>query len=103
MAIKINGSKQLGLRTISSNVAFGEKITPIILPNGETAAAGSTTGAGIGMGSVDICGLLHHRIRAIASGDYYANAEGKISYCAGLRYLWHGRQQGSRVSVGRCF
>src|SRR5690242_7875510 len=44
--ITATGSSQLGLRTISSNVALGEKNTPVILPNGEIAACGSATGEG---------------------------------------------------------
>src|SRR5690349_3524594 len=44
--IRTVGSSQSGLRTISSNVAVGEKNTPVILPNGEIAACGSATGDG---------------------------------------------------------
>jgi hypothetical protein len=50
---------------MSSKVAFGENSTPVIRPNGEILATGAGSGAGIGMGSVDMRGLLHHRIEDI--------------------------------------
>src|SRR5260221_14665895 len=44
--IRTVGSSQLALRTISSNVALGEKNTPMMRPAGEIAACGSATGEG---------------------------------------------------------
>src|SRR5258708_2567573 len=43
----ITGSSQPDLRTISSNVALGEKKMPKIRPMGEIAGCGSATGAGM--------------------------------------------------------
>jgi len=40
------GATQLGLRTMSSNVAFGEKKTPKIRAIGESEACGSGAGTG---------------------------------------------------------
>src|SRR5579859_4659524 len=45
-----NGSSQLGLRTMSSKVAFGEKKTPMIRPKGLTNACGCACASGIGAG-----------------------------------------------------
>jgi hypothetical protein len=43
----IRGRAQVGFRTMSSKVAFGEKSTPISLPTGEIDACASGTAAGI--------------------------------------------------------
>src|SRR6266852_58919 len=46
-SIRAVGRIQLGLRTISSKVGLGEKKTPRMRPNGEIAACGAATGAGM--------------------------------------------------------
>jgi len=58
--IKIaKGSNQLGFRTMSSKVAFGEKKTPRTRPNGLIVAAGASA---IGAGVVPIEDSFHHKI-----------------------------------------
>src|SRR5215469_3921620 len=47
------GSSQLGLRTISSNVAFGENKTPTIRPTGEMGACASEVEAGTGLVAIE--------------------------------------------------
>src|ERR1700739_1410632 len=54
IVVSRTGSSQLGLRTMSSKVAFGEKKTPITRPNGLTAACGCAWASGIGVGVVAI-------------------------------------------------
>src|ERR1051326_3184103 len=54
---RIAGRIQLGLRTMSSKVAFGEKNTPAIRPNGLIAAFPSETGSVV----VVVIAYLHHR------------------------------------------
>src|ERR1700740_3700469 len=44
---KTTGSTQLGFRTMSSKVAFGEKNTPMTRPNGLIAGCACASGAGI--------------------------------------------------------
>src|SRR5256714_12578503 len=44
---RLIGSIQLGFRTMSSNVDFGEKNTPTIRPKGLTAACASGAGRGV--------------------------------------------------------
>ena len=44
---RTTGSTQLGFRTMSSNVAFGEKNTPTIRPIGLIAGCDCASGAGI--------------------------------------------------------
>ena len=41
------GNSQLGLRTMSSKVAFGENKTPTMRPSGEMDARGSAAGTGV--------------------------------------------------------
>src|SRR5215469_11190626 len=47
---RAKGSNQLGFRTMSSKVAFGEKKTPITRPNGLIVAAGAS---GIGVVAIE--------------------------------------------------
>jgi hypothetical protein len=52
IVVSKTGSNQLGFRTMSSNVALGEKKTPTIRPNGLIVAAGAS-GTGVGVVAIE--------------------------------------------------
>ena len=54
IVVSKTGSSQLGFRTMSSKVAFGEKKTPIARPTGLTTVCGCACASGIGVGVVAI-------------------------------------------------
>src|ERR1700720_3242251 len=75
--IRAVGKIQSGLRTISSKVAFGEKNTPVIRPNGEIAACGSATGAGM----VAIRDSSTTEMSRIAAESAARDTQGKYHTC----------------------
>src|SRR5580704_851873 len=82
------GKIQLGFRTMSSNVALGEKNTPIIRPNGEIEACGAGAEAwGSGAGGGIVAMEVSFGSAGLYVGDELDTYESEEKY---HRFGWRG-------------
>src|SRR5712692_1191024 len=78
---RTTGSTQLGFLTMSSNVAFGEKNTPMIRPMGLIAGCDCASGAGM-----DVVAI---RGSSTTRAPYRCTATASTSHWAGLPEKFH--------------